>query len=142
MRKARVAVYAPDSITLTGLTTFLSGRPDFTVVPAAGADCDVLAVITDEVSSEVLAMLRRWANTVERATPVVLVTDDLRTDDLLTLVECRVVGSFPGEPPPATASPSPCSLRRRATASCPQTFSANYCARSSACNVKCSRHGA
>lgn len=95
MRKARVAVYAPDSITFTGLTTFLSGRPDFTVVPAAGAGCDVVAVITDEVSSEVLAMLRRWANTVDRATPVVLVTDDLRTDDLLTLVECRVVGLLP-----------------------------------------------
>lgn len=91
MQTARVSIHAPDPITYAGLSTFLDSRPEFTVVSAAPPqDCDVAILATDQVTSEVLTVLRRWIDW--GGVPVVLITNDLRETDLLTLVECKVVG--------------------------------------------------
>jgi DNA-binding NarL/FixJ family response regulator len=92
MRTARVGIHAPDPITHAGLSTFLGARPEFTVVAEAPPrNCDVAVLATDQVTSEMLTVLRRWTDGGV-GVPVVLITNDLRETDLLTLVECKVVG--------------------------------------------------
>lgn len=90
MQTVRVAIHAPDPITKVGLSTFLNSRPEFTVSdegPPRG--CDVALLATERVTADVLGIVRHWAETAE--VPVVLLANDLRETDLLTLVECRVV---------------------------------------------------
>lgn len=92
MQTARVGIHAPDPITHAGLGTFLGSRPEFTVVAEAPPEnCDVVLVVTEQMTSEMLTVLRRWASGGD-GVPVVLITNDLRETDLLTLVECKVVG--------------------------------------------------
>lgn len=94
MQTTRVAVHAADPITHVGLSTFLGSRPEFAVVSEVSpGNCDVAILATEQLTSEVLTVLRRWSERV--GVPVVLITNDLRETDLLTLVECKVVGLLP-----------------------------------------------
>jgi DNA-binding NarL/FixJ family response regulator len=77
-----------------GLSTFLGARPEFAVVSEVSPEsCDVVILATDQVTSETLKVLRRWSE--RGGVPVVLITNDLRETDLLTLVECKVVALLP-----------------------------------------------
>ncbi|MFI6099245.1 LuxR C-terminal-related transcriptional regulator [Lentzea sp. NPDC051213] len=89
MQTTRVSVHAPDPITHAGLTAFLGSRPEFTTGEPAGG-CDVAVLAADRVTAEVLTVLRQWYDDIR--VPVVLIIDDLSDSDLLTLVECKVVG--------------------------------------------------
>ncbi|MEU5852463.1 helix-turn-helix transcriptional regulator [Saccharopolyspora shandongensis] len=89
-RRVRVAVWAPDPITLTGLTEMLLGTADvFVVGDAFPADVDVLVFAADRVTPEVLASMSKAA--AESAAPAVLVARQLERAVLLRVVECRVV---------------------------------------------------
>jgi DNA-binding NarL/FixJ family response regulator len=89
-KRARVAAWASDPITLNGLTQTLMGRLEvFLATDELPEDVDVLVFAADRVSSEVMAALRRAA--ARTAAPVVLVTTELDRSHLLSAVECRVV---------------------------------------------------
>ncbi|RKT86459.1 DNA-binding response regulator, NarL/FixJ family, contains REC and HTH domains [Saccharopolyspora antimicrobica] len=88
--QVRVAVWAADPITSTGLAEMLLGTAEvFVAVDPFPADVDVLVFAADRVSPEVLARISRAA--AESAAPAVLVTRQLDRAVLLRLVECRVV---------------------------------------------------
>lgn len=88
--QVRVAVWASDPITSTGLTEMLLGTADvFVATDAFPADVDVLVFAADRVTPDVLASMNRAA--AESAAPVVLVARQLERSVLLRLVECRVV---------------------------------------------------
>jgi DNA-binding NarL/FixJ family response regulator len=88
--RMRVAVWAPDILTLNGLVQALKGHLD--VFPATNElpdDVHVLVVAADWIDGEAIATLRRVAG--RTAAPVVLVTSGLDRSQLLSAVECRVV---------------------------------------------------
>ncbi|MEV0704106.1 response regulator transcription factor [Saccharopolyspora sp. NPDC050389] len=89
-KQARVAVWASDPITLTGLAEMLLGTADvFVATDAFPADVDVLVFAADRVTPDVLASLSKAA--AESAAPAVLVVRQLERAVLLRVVECRVV---------------------------------------------------
>ncbi|WP_235883333.1 helix-turn-helix transcriptional regulator [Saccharopolyspora elongata] len=88
--QVRVAVWAQDPITLTGLTGMLLGTADvFVAADPFPADVDVLVFAVDRVTPEVLASMSKAAS--ESAAPAVLVARQLERTVLLRVVECRVV---------------------------------------------------
>ena len=94
MEKVRVALHATDPVSAAGLTRLLESRADLTLVGEAHrAEADVTVIGTDRLTPEVVAGLRRAAAEVGR--PVVLVVREINESELLTAVECRVVGVLP-----------------------------------------------
>lgn len=94
MRRVRVAVEAPDPITLSGLSAQLHGRPEIsTVIGADPTEVDVLVLCTDSVTAEVVRRLR--AQAPETRIRTVLITCEVRHEDVLSLVECGVVAVLP-----------------------------------------------
>jgi DNA-binding NarL/FixJ family response regulator len=92
--RVRVAVQAADHLSLAGLVNYLGSRPEVIMLePGQRAGADVAVVAVDRLSIEVVSALRRAA--VESRTPVVLVTDGITEEELLTAVECRVVAVLP-----------------------------------------------
>jgi DNA-binding NarL/FixJ family response regulator len=90
MERLRVVVRATDPIAHAGVTSYLRLRPEICVVPTNHlGEADVLVVVADAVTAEIIAMLRQVA--AESAIRTVLVTNQLAQTDLLTAVECRVV---------------------------------------------------
>ncbi|MBB4679684.1 helix-turn-helix transcriptional regulator [Crossiella cryophila] len=73
-----------------GLTDFLHASAELTVVPGPPpGDCDVTVLAAERVTSEVLAAMRRGLP--GNPAPIVLLTGDLRSVDLLAMIECRVM---------------------------------------------------
>lgn len=94
MDQVRVALHAMDPLSYAGLASFLQSRPELTLLRGAErAEAKVLVVSADRLSTDVVAMLRRSA--AETGAPVVLVTNEINESELLTAVECRVVGVLP-----------------------------------------------
>jgi DNA-binding NarL/FixJ family response regulator len=92
--QVRVALHATDPLSHAGLASFLQARPELTLLRAAErADAKVLVVSAERLTSDVVAMLRRSA--AETGAPVVLVTNEINENELLTAVECRVVAVLP-----------------------------------------------
>jgi DNA-binding NarL/FixJ family response regulator len=90
MERLRVVVRAADPIAHAGVSSYLRSRAEISVVPGSHlGEADVLVVVADAVTAEIIAMLRQVA--AESATRTVLVTNQLAETDLLTAVECRVV---------------------------------------------------
>jgi DNA-binding NarL/FixJ family response regulator len=87
-------LHATDPLSLAGLTTYLQGRPEVTVMAGPPeSDADVLVVATGRLSAAVTSRLRRDA--AQTGTPVVLVVDEISESELLAAVECRVVAVLP-----------------------------------------------
>src|SRR5262249_18434692 len=90
----RVAVQAADHLSQAGLANYLGSRPEVVMLePGQWTEADVAVVAVDRLSVEVVSALRRAA--AESRTPVVLVTDGITEEELLTGVECRVVAVLP-----------------------------------------------
>ncbi|WP_188991012.1 helix-turn-helix transcriptional regulator [Saccharopolyspora thermophila] len=88
--RIRVAVWASDPITRTGLTELLLGRAEvFVATDRFPSDVDVLVFAADGVTPEVMANMRKAA--AESAAPAVLVARQLERSALMRAVECRVV---------------------------------------------------
>lgn len=89
-QRTRVAVWAPDPITLVGLTeTLVSSLDVFVGSTDQPSDVDVWVFATDRVTSDVVARMRRTA--AGSTAPAVLVTRELERAHLMSVVECRVV---------------------------------------------------
>jgi DNA-binding NarL/FixJ family response regulator len=89
-KRVRVAVWASDAITLTGLTETLMGRVEvFIATDKLSEEVDVHVFATDRMTTDVLATMRRAA--AESTAPMVLVTSDLDRSHVLRVIECRVV---------------------------------------------------
>lgn len=94
MQTVRVAIQASDQISLAGLTSYLTSRPELSVSTSPPpADCDVVVVAVDRASPDTLAMLRSWLP--DSSAPIVLVTGDVPEQELLSLIECGVVAVLP-----------------------------------------------
>ncbi|WP_410604725.1 helix-turn-helix transcriptional regulator [Amycolatopsis sp. lyj-90] len=93
MEAVRVAVRAADAITHTGLTSFLRTRPELLVVDIDElTERDVLVVQVGRMTPRVVAGLREES----RAGIVkVLLAGEIRENDVLSAVECRVVAVLP-----------------------------------------------
>ncbi|MEV4637752.1 response regulator transcription factor [Actinoplanes sp. NPDC049548] len=94
MDQVRVALHATDPLSHAGLAGLLQSRPELTLLrPADRAEAQVLVVAAERLSPEVIAVLRRAA--ADSGAPVVLVTNEISENELLTAVECRVVAVLP-----------------------------------------------
>ncbi|AHI01471.1 response regulator transcription factor [Kutzneria viridogrisea] len=94
MDRVWVAVHAGDPITLAGAISYLRARSEVQVVPASRlSEAHVLVVCVDTVNADVMSLLRRTAD--QGSVKIVLVTDRFNDADLLTAVECGVVGVLP-----------------------------------------------
>ncbi|WP_174720433.1 response regulator transcription factor [Amycolatopsis sp. BJA-103] len=90
----RVTVEALDSLTQMGMVAYLERLSGVRVLPRNRAsEVDVVVAAFDHLSADVVAALRRVASEIGR--PVVLIIDDLKDDELLLAVECRVVAVLP-----------------------------------------------
>ncbi|WP_018222124.1 helix-turn-helix transcriptional regulator [Salinispora pacifica] len=94
MEQVRVVLRASDPLSYEGLLSYLQSRSEFTVVdPADQAEATVFVVSCDQLTADVVALLRRSA--AELAVPVVLVVSEITEAELLIAVECRVVAVLP-----------------------------------------------
>ncbi|MDQ7810891.1 response regulator transcription factor [Amycolatopsis sp. A133] len=93
MEPVRVGVQAADSITQLGLTSYLRTCGQVRVVERAElTERDVLVVQAERMTPQVAAELRAES---QAAVPKVLLIDELRDNDVLNAVECRVVVVLP-----------------------------------------------
>ncbi|MFE5567645.1 response regulator transcription factor [Amycolatopsis japonica] len=93
MEPTRVAVQATDSITKTGLISFLRTRSEVTVTDVdVVTEEDVLLVQADRMNPQIVADLRQGPLAM---VPKVLLVGELRENDVLSAVECRVVAVLP-----------------------------------------------
>jgi DNA-binding NarL/FixJ family response regulator len=94
VEQVRVVIQAVDPLTLSGLTNSLQDRPEIVLLrPEQRAEADVVLLAADRLSAEVVANMRR-ASAASRV-PIVLITHELTEAELLTALECRVVGVVP-----------------------------------------------
>lgn len=94
MEQVRVVLRASDPLSYEGLLSYLQSRSEFAVVdPADQAEATVFVVSCDQLTADVVALLRRSA--AELAVPVVLVVSEITEAELLVAVECRVVAVLP-----------------------------------------------
>ncbi|MFI7123149.1 LuxR C-terminal-related transcriptional regulator [Amycolatopsis sp. NPDC049868] len=94
MEPVRVAVQAADLIVQIGLMSFLRTRPELVVVDQEElTERDVLVVHVDRMTPQTVGDLR--GNGTRAAVSKVLVAGELRENDILTAVECRVVAVLP-----------------------------------------------
>lgn len=90
MEQATVAVCSSDPFIVLGIEHLLRADPRFTVLPAEGSrEARVAVVVANEVDDETHEFLSRVARSASPA--VVLIVDRLTEDDLVKIVECRVV---------------------------------------------------
>jgi len=90
MEPVRVAVQAADSITMAGLTSFLRTRSEVTVIDRNDLTTkDVMVVQIDRMTPSVVEELRD--NPAWGLVPKVLLAGELKENDVLAAVECRVV---------------------------------------------------
>ncbi|MEU3766184.1 response regulator transcription factor [Amycolatopsis keratiniphila] len=93
MEPIRVAVQAADSITQTGLASFLRTRSEVAVTDVdMVTEQDVLLVQAERMTPQIVASLRQDDFAM---VPKVLLVGDLRENDVLSAVECRVVAVLP-----------------------------------------------
>ncbi|ANN15950.1 helix-turn-helix transcriptional regulator [Amycolatopsis orientalis] len=93
MEPVRVAVQATDSITKTGLTSFLETRSEVVVTEVDEVtEQDVLMIQADRMTPQIVAGLRQGSLAL---IPKVLLVGELRENDVLSAVECRVVAVLP-----------------------------------------------
>ncbi|MGM1060047.1 LuxR C-terminal-related transcriptional regulator [Saccharothrix sp. Mg75] len=91
VERVRVAVHAFDALTRGGLTRSLDGRDDLVVAPdRSTAQAVVLAV--DRMDRKAVDFLKTAG---ESGPPVVLITDLLEEQDLMFVLEHRVVAVLP-----------------------------------------------
>ncbi|MEV7043745.1 response regulator transcription factor [Amycolatopsis sp. NPDC051061] len=94
MEPVRVAVWTTDPIMRAGLTSFLQSRAELAVVePGELTGQDMLVAYLDRVTPQVVAELR--GDGVPPGVPKVLLVGELRENDILAAVECRVVAVLP-----------------------------------------------
>jgi DNA-binding NarL/FixJ family response regulator len=94
VEQVRVVVQAVDPLTLTGLTGSLHERPEIQLLrPEQRGEADVALFAADRLTAEVIAGMRRAA--AVSPIPVVLITTEITEAELLTALECRVVGVVP-----------------------------------------------
>jgi DNA-binding NarL/FixJ family response regulator len=94
VEQVRVALQATDPLSLAGLTSYLESRPEVAVVRGEQRhSADVIALVADRLSPDVVGALRRSA--AQGSRPVVLITNEITEAELLTAVECRVVAILP-----------------------------------------------
>lgn len=85
-----VAAASDDPITIAGLSAYLGNRPEIkTLAGRYAAEADVLVLCVDIVDAEVIRRLRALAAT--STTRTVLITQEVRPEDALSLVECGVI---------------------------------------------------
>ena len=90
----RVSVQAADPVSHAGLVRHLESGDDIEVVETVGpGESDIVVLCVDRLSSEVMAGLRRAAET--EGPPVVLVTTEIGNDQLRIAVEYRVAAVLP-----------------------------------------------
>lgn len=90
MEPVRVAVQATDTIMQAGLTSFLRSRPELVLVDRSElTERDVLVVHIDRMTQHTVADLR--GDGVTGQVSKVLIASELRENDILSAVECRVV---------------------------------------------------
>ncbi|MGW4128615.1 response regulator transcription factor [Amycolatopsis japonica] len=93
MEPTRVAVQATDSITKTGLISFLRTRAEVTVTDLdLVTEQDVMLVQADRMTPQIVSDLRQGPLAM---VPKVLLVGELRENDVLSAVECRVVAVLP-----------------------------------------------
>lgn len=94
MERLRVAVRAHDPISEAGVMSCLATHPDVLALPSSEArQPDVAVTTADRLTPRVLFRLRHDVGTAPA--PTVLVTSELAEDDLLAVIECRVVVVLP-----------------------------------------------
>lgn len=94
MEQVRVGICALDPITQAGVGNCVDARPDMVVVPEPRrAGVDVLVAAFDRMSTGAVSMLR--AQAAEVGKPIVLVINDIKEEELITAVDCRVVTILP-----------------------------------------------
>ncbi|MFI6099168.1 LuxR C-terminal-related transcriptional regulator [Lentzea sp. NPDC051213] len=94
METLRISVHAPDPLASAGLISMLEAQDGSQVVAGIDAEgVDVRVVVTDELSTDLLCVLRQAAK--HERVPVVLVVTKLQEAQLLAAVECRVVAVLP-----------------------------------------------
>jgi len=87
MQRFRVAVQASDPISHTGITRYLTTRPQVRLV--APTEADVVVLAPARLDPQSLAPRRRAAR------PAILVTNRIGESDLVNLVECRISAVLP-----------------------------------------------
>ncbi|TDV48656.1 helix-turn-helix transcriptional regulator [Actinophytocola oryzae] len=92
-QRVRVVVNTPDAISYAGVSGYLRGCPELTLLePTQRGDADVVVYIPESMSQRALALLRRESRSGK---PVVLVANDVSESDLLVAVECGVRAILP-----------------------------------------------
>ncbi|MCW2541004.1 MAG: hypothetical protein JWN95_2729 [Frankiales bacterium] len=92
--RVRVVVDSSDPISSAGLVNHLRASTELQLLPDGDlAQADVLVMCVDSVTAEVMSRLRRAA--MVPGLRSVLVTGHIRDDDVLSVVECRVVSVVP-----------------------------------------------
>jgi DNA-binding NarL/FixJ family response regulator len=93
VERVLVGLQASDPLTAAGLQRCLDSCPDVALLPPdQSSAATVLVLVADGISADVLIRLRRSA---VQGTPVVLVVNTITENELLTVVEFRVVAVLP-----------------------------------------------
>ncbi|MBP2330575.1 DNA-binding NarL/FixJ family response regulator [Kibdelosporangium banguiense] len=95
MTDVKVLVRAVDPLVSTAVSSHLDSRPDVEVAVGSDSPVDVVVLITERMTAEVISTLRRGKAFLDAA--VVLIIDEISRTDLLTAVECGVVAVLPRE---------------------------------------------
>lgn len=94
MQCIQVTIQASDPISEAGIIACLQCAGDIEIVSEAErASADVLVLATERISANVVEMLRTAA--VELDKPTVLITNDIKKEEVLIAVECGVVTILP-----------------------------------------------
>ncbi|MBL7253215.1 response regulator transcription factor [Paractinoplanes lichenicola] len=94
MERVRVVLQASDPLSHAGLAGLLQSAPGITLLrPAERRDADVFVFAYEQVSADVVTVLRRTA--LEAGLPVVLVVNEITESELLAAIENRVVAILP-----------------------------------------------
>ncbi|GID28798.1 helix-turn-helix transcriptional regulator [Paractinoplanes brasiliensis] len=89
-----MVLQASDPLSQAGLTALLQSAPEISLLrPAERNDAHVLVFAYEQVSAEVVTVLRRTA--LETGLPVVLVVNAITESELLVAIENRVVAILP-----------------------------------------------
>ncbi|MFF3856074.1 response regulator transcription factor [Micromonospora sp. NPDC002575] len=94
MEQVRVAVHATDPLSRAGIGDYLRHRAEVTLLDdGRHGEADVLLVVADRLTTDVVAVLRR--NAAESGAPTVLIANEISQAELITAVDCRVVAIQP-----------------------------------------------
>lgn len=94
MEQVRLAVCALDPITVAGLKNCFEPRHGMTLIQDPRLEeVDVVVAVFDRLTTNAVGVLRSVAGEVGK--PIVLVVNEIREDELLSAVECRVLAILP-----------------------------------------------